>query len=117
MRMRKHSVICERYAVVVLPFPFTEIPAVKRRPAVVISSSAFNRENGSSLVAMITSSTKKDWPSDVVIEDRQSAGLNVACRVRWRLATVPNDLIAKSIGSLTGMDRIRCEREFAKMVS
>lgn len=114
--MRKHFVICDKYQVVVLPFPFAEVPVVKRRPAVVISGMQFNTENRSTLVAMITSSTRETWPSDVLIDDRQSAGIKVPCRVRWRMTTVPNDLILKSIGVLQGMDRIRCERELGKMV-
>lgn len=114
--MRNHFVICDRYEVVVLPFPFAEVPAIKRRPAVVISGKAFNTGNRSTLVAMITSSTKETWPSDVIIDDRLSAGLKVPCRVRWRMTTVPNDLILKSIGILKGMDRIHCEREFGTMV-
>ena len=108
--------ICDKYEVVVLPFPFAEVPAVKRRPAVVISGAQFNTDNRSTLVAIITSSTRETWPSDVTINDRDAAGLKVPCRVRWRMTTVPNDLILKSIGVLQGMDRIRCEHEFGKMV-
>ena len=33
---------CDPLDVVAVPFPFTERPAVKRRPALVVSSAAFN---------------------------------------------------------------------------
>ncbi len=109
--------ICDRYDVAVIPFPFAEIPIVKRRPAVVISGHAFNKANASTLVAMITSSTLDDWPSDVRIEDLEAAGLKVQCKVRWRLTTIANDLIMRTTGRLEGADRLCCERELAKMIS
>lgn len=109
--------ICNRYAVAVIPFPFAEIPVIKRRPAVVISGREFNEANGSTLVAMITSSTVDEWPSDVKIEDLKAAGLSMRCKVRWRLITIPNNLIVRTTGVLDGADRLRCERELVKMIS
>jgi mRNA interferase MazF len=106
-------VICERYDVAVLPFPFAEIPILKRTPVVVLSGSSFNSANSSTLVAMITSSRQISWPSDATIRDLQTAGL----RVRWRLTTVPNDLIVRKLGWLGSLDRLACERQFAKMIS
>lgn len=109
--------ICDRYDVAVIPFPFAEIPVLKRRPAVVLSGRAFNTANSSTLVAMITSTTQTSWPSDVQIQDLELAGLWLKCLVRWRLTTVPNDLIARKLGKLGGFDRLACEREFAGMIS
>ncbi len=109
--------ICERYDVAVIPFPFAEIPVLKRRPAIVVSGSAFNVANNWSTVAMITSSTVKDWPSDVSIQDLESAGLKVNCRIRWRLTTVPNDLIVRKLGKLGGLDKLACERQFANLIA
>ena len=34
--------ICDRYDVVVVPFPFDEIPVRKRRPVLVFSGRSFN---------------------------------------------------------------------------
>jgi mRNA interferase MazF len=110
-------VICERYDVAVIPFPFAEIPVIKRRPAIVISGRSFNEANASTLVAMITSSTLDDWPSDVHIVDLNAAGLKVRCKVRWRLTTIPNDLIIRTTGRLEGADRLSCERELARMIT
>jgi mRNA interferase MazF len=110
-------VICERYDVAVIPFPFAEIPVLKRRPVVILSGSAFNSANNSTLVAMITSSRQIAWPSDVMIQDLQTAGLRVHCLVRWRLTTVPNDLIVRKLGQFGSFDRLACERQFANMIS
>ena len=56
--------ICDPWDVVVVPFPFTERAAAKRRPALIISKKSFNR-NGHSIMAMITSAWHQDWPGDV----------------------------------------------------
>jgi mRNA interferase MazF len=110
-------VICKRYDVAVIPFPFAEIPVLKRRPSVVLSGQSFNEANAATLVAMITSTTQNHWPSDVQINDLAAAGLKIACKVRWRLTTVPNDLIIRVMGELTGEDRLACERQLAMMLA
>ena len=109
--------ICDRYEVTVIPFPFADVPVLKRRPAVVLSCQAFNAANHSTLVAMITTSQLAPWPSDVVLQDLAAAGLRVSCRVRWRLTTVPNTLIVRRLGRLGGLDRLACERQLANMIS
>ena len=61
---------CEAFDVVVVPFPFTDRAASKRRPALVLSdASAFNAATGQVVLAMITSAKHACWPLDVLIED------------------------------------------------
>lgn len=108
--------ICKRYDTVVVPFPFADIPVLKRRPVVVLSGERFNRANGATLVAMITTAKASSWPSDILLGDLHSAKLSVACVIRWRLTTVPNDLILRQLGTLSPVDRLVCEREFANML-
>ena len=67
--------------VVVVPFPFTDRLAAKRRPSLIVSSAHFNRTHEQSILAMITSAVS-DWPSDVAIQGLREAGLNVPCKVR-----------------------------------
>jgi len=40
--------------VVVVPFPFSDLPIAKPRPALVISPAASNERGGTTLLAMIT---------------------------------------------------------------
>lgn len=108
--------ICERYETIVIPFPFSDLPILKRRPTVVLSGAYFNKSNGSTLVAMITTAKQTSWPSDVALRDLDSAGLLVQCLVRWRLTTIPNELIVRKLGMLGSLDRLQCEREFANMI-
>lgn len=109
--------ICERFDTIVVPFPFSEIPVLKRRPAIVLSNLRFNRDNSATLVGMITTAKTSVWPSDHSIIDLSAAGLDHACIVRWRLATIPNDLIQRRLGRLAAIDRLSCERLLAEMVA
>lgn len=108
--------IFERFDTIVVPFPFSEVPVLKRRPALVLSNPHFNRESGATLVGMITSAKSSVWPSDHAIRDLTAAGLNQPCIVRWRLATIPNDLILRKLGRLSAIDRLPCERLLAEML-
>ena len=91
-------------AVVVVPFPFSDRPGAKRRPALVISSAAFNAEHQHVVCAMITSAPGLDWPSDVQIEHWRETGLSVPCRVRFKLFTLDRSLILGRIGVLSASD-------------
>lgn len=96
--------ICERWQVVVVPFPFVDSPQAKRRPALVLSGSEFNR-HGHTISSMITTKSEPAWPGDVAIRDRESAGLPRACLVRLKLFTLDNRLMIKRLGRLDGSDR------------
>lgn len=109
--------ICERFDTIVVPFPFSDIPVLKRRPAIVLSNATFNGDNSATLVGMITTAKASVWPSDHSIRDLAAAGLDHPCIVRWRLATIPNNLILRRLGRLAAIDRLSCERLLAEMVA
>ena len=94
---------CERWDVVVVPFPFTDKPRTKRRPALVLSGPAFNRA-GHTVLAMITSRGHSPWPGDTPIVVLAAAGLRAPCLVRLKLFTLDNRLISDRIGRLSRAD-------------
>ena len=104
--MRPRSVICERWQVVIVPFPFTERPAAKRRPALTLSQHEFNA-HGHSVLAMITTRVDPPWPGDTPLTDPAAAGLPAASTVRLKVFTLDNRLIAKVAGTLSAADRER----------
>jgi mRNA interferase MazF len=97
-------VICEPGDVAVVPFPFSERPGTKRRPALVLSGRGFN-EAGYTIFAMITTKSHTPWPGDVAIENLHQAGLPRPCIVRPKLFTLDNRLILERAGRLAGADR------------
>ncbi len=96
--------ICEPWDVVVVPFPFTEGPRSKRRPALALSTKEFNK-NGYTILAMITTKGHHPWPGDTDIEDHPTAGLKTPCIVRFKIFTLDNRLVVKQIGHLSENDR------------
>jgi mRNA interferase MazF len=98
-------VICDLGDVVTVPFPFVEVAALKRRPAVVLSNRAFNEDNRHSICAMITAGSRSRWARDVSIGAWAKAGLSRPCVIRWKIFTLPNENILKRLGTLAVDDR------------
>jgi mRNA interferase MazF len=86
-----------RWDVWVVPFPFTDRLAEKRRPALIISADELFRDHGLVWMAMITSTRINRWTSDVEVKDLRAAGLMIPSRVRIaKIAAVePTRLIAR----------------------
>ena len=108
--------ICEPFDVVVVPFPFTDREARRRRPALVVSSSAFNAAHDQSVLAMITSAGE-EWPSDVAIRDWREAGLGVPCRVRLKLFTLDDALVVRKAGALSERDAVAVRSALARFLA
>ncbi len=107
---------CDPGDVVVVPFPFSERPGEKRRPAVALSRRKFNRE-GHTAFSMITTKVEPPWPGDRQIADRAAAGLPVACIVRLKLFTLDNRLILKKLGKLGAKDQAELRRRFRDLIA
>lgn len=97
--------VCDLGDVVVVPFPFVDVAAEKRRPSLILSRQQFNRSNGHSICAMITTAGHTTWPSDITIADLNMAGLPRPCVVRFKLFTLPNAIILRRAGALAEPDR------------
>lgn len=107
----------ERFAVVRVPFPFTDRDAVKNRPALVLSSDvAFNTPAGHSVMAMITSAGNAPWPLDCPIADLTSAGLPAPSKVRFKLFTLDHRLVRGQLGTLATTDREEVSRCLAQLL-
>ncbi len=104
--MKKLTSTYDTFDVVVVPFPFTDVLEVKRRPAVVLSHHvAFNDRASACVLAMITSSLHSPWPCDVKINDLDAAGLSAQSLIRMKLFTLDQRLILKHIGKLGSKDQ------------
>ena len=93
----------ERWDVVVVPFPFTDRLAAKRRPALVLSDVAFNA-SGHCILAMVTTAARTTWPTDIRIVDLAAAGLREPCIVRCNVFTLDNRLVLYRAGRLATDD-------------
>jgi len=95
----------DRFAVVRVPFPFTDSNATKNRPALVLSDpKGFNTSAGHSVMAMITSQANSPWPLDCTITNLAAAGLPAPSKVRFKLFTLDHRLVRGQLGKLSPAD-------------
>jgi len=84
--------------IVLTDFPFTDLTAAKRRPALVISTD--NDRRTDVVVAYITSLPRSE-PDAVPIAPTTGNGLKVPSMVRFdKLATINKDIIAGRLGAV-----------------
>ncbi len=100
----------EAYDVVVVPFPFTDRQASRRRPALVLSKRKFQAEIGHAVLAMITSSDNSAWPLDVEVTDLDRAGLTSSSKVRMKIFTLDGSLILRKLGVLAKPDQKKVQQ-------
>lgn len=90
----------DAFDVVVVPFPYVDRLAEKRRPALVISNRKL-ASHGVIWLAMITSAENAPWPSDVAITDLIRAGLPAPSVVRpAKIACIDPSRIDRRVGRL-----------------
>jgi len=92
--------------VVLVPFPFTDQTRSKKRPAVVVSSSAYQQAHPDLIVMAITSQLQASTLADnVTIADWQGAGLLKPSVIKPIISTVEKGLVLKELGRLQEADR------------
>lgn len=99
-----------QWDVVVLPFPYSDRLAEKRRPALVISAERLYRDYGLVWVAMITSKRPRGLTCDVEISDLARAGLPASSVIRpAKIACIEPARIIRRAGHIedTARDQVR----------
>ena len=99
-----------RGAVVLVPFPFTNLSAVKRRPALVISVDAYNRRTRDIVIALITSNVDSPaQPGDHLIGRWKEAGLMAPSLVRARVTTLEASMVLRHLGMMPGAEMTKID--------
>jgi len=61
--------------IVLVPFPFTDQTGIKKRPAVIISSAAYNTARRDVVIMAVTSQSRPTGIGEVQVKDWKGAGL------------------------------------------
>ena len=103
--------------VVLVPFPFTSQAASKQRPAVIVSSLAYNRAKPD-IVLMAVTSQFRPSPAlgEVWLRDWQAAGLLKPSAVKPVFATLEQTLIIRQLGTLTAADQAALKNAIGQIV-
>src|SRR5207302_2638530 len=93
--------------VVLVPFPFTDQTATKKRPSVVISSAAYNTARPDVILMAITGRLSSYYRiGEVVVGDWKAAGLLKALTIKPILTTIEKFLIIRTLGQLKQEDLV-----------
>lgn len=101
------------FDIVVVPFPYSDRLAEKRRPALVVSQPALAEGLGRVWVAMITSASA-DQLGDTTISELALAGLPTASTLRAsKIATIDANRVIRKAGRLSAADEDRARAALA----
>jgi mRNA interferase MazF len=107
-----------RWDIVVVPFPYSDQFAEKRRPALVVSSDKFNRKHGLLWVSMITSASKAPWDGDVAIVPSHQMGLPSPSMVRTaKIATIEPSRVLRVAGRIDKPTTTQVQRELLNAIA
>jgi mRNA-degrading endonuclease toxin of MazEF toxin-antitoxin module len=103
--------------VVLVPFPFASQAASKRRPAVVISSTLYNKTRPDVIVMAITSQLRPIVTlGEVWIGKWEAAGLLKPSAIKPVVATLEQSLVRRRLGLLEASDQSALRNAIAQIV-
>lgn len=95
-----------RHSVILVRYPFSNLSYSKIRPAVVVSSHQVGQVI---IIVPITSRLTGLLPSEFVLTEWRSAGLNVPSAIKRGIYTVEVSLVLKVIGQFAPGDALRLD--------
>jgi len=100
-----------KYDIVVVKFPFASSLKYKARPAVIISSNMYNKNERDTLLILAISSSKENKLNfEMDIQDWKESGLLKPSIFKSSIATIEKDFIITKLGKLNDADIIKLER-------
>ncbi len=91
--------------VILVPFPFTDQSAVKKRPAVIVSSSGYNANRRDVVIMAITSQFRVPLGfGEAIVANWQAAGLIKPSVFKPIIATIEQSLVIRTMGALSTAD-------------
>ncbi len=101
----KSTMNYEKWDIVLVPFPFTNLKTNKKRPALIVSPNEYNK-NPDVIVAFITSNLKSRFRlGDHKIIDWEGSNLPKPSMIRMKFATLDKTIILKKLGRLSVKDQ------------
>jgi len=101
--------------IILVPFPYTDFSAIKKPPAVVMSSAVYNATHPDVILAPITSRLS-GTSDETTITDWKAAGLIKPSCIKPILASFETQLVIRQIGALSDTDRGRLRALFARVL-
>ncbi|MDO9166049.1 MAG: type II toxin-antitoxin system PemK/MazF family toxin [Rhodoferax sp.] len=97
--------------VILVPFPFTNQAASKRRPSVVVSSRAYNLARPDVVVMAVTSQFRAtEGVGEVWLAGWEAAGMLKPSAIKPVIATLERGLVIRRLGTLGDEDQAALRR-------
>lgn len=103
--------------IILVPFPFTDQSTTKKRPAIIISSNAYNVDRPDTIIMAVTSQMRsKNILGEVIIQEWEKAGLLKASTIKPIITTIEKKLIIKKMGRLENKDLLALQESLTLIV-
>jgi mRNA interferase MazF len=103
--------------IVLVPFPFTDQSATKRRPAVVVSSTTYHESRPDLIIMAVTSQVRPAGViGEVQVKDWKSAGLIKPSVIKPVIATIEASLVIRRLGQLKKEEQETLRKAIGKIV-
>jgi len=94
-----------KWEVVLVPFPFTDLSFAKRRPALIVSPDSYNASGQDIVIAYLTSQINSSPRlGDYHLQKWKEVGLPKPSMIRMKFATIDKSIIIKKLGELKTSD-------------
>lgn len=103
--------------VVLVSFPFTNQTAAKQRPAVVVSSDAYNAARSDLVILALTSQLRRSPEFGAApVQDWRAAGLLKPSVMKPVVATIEQALVRKLLGRLAAADVVALRLGLSRII-
>ena len=103
----------KRGDVILVSFPFSDESGTKQRPAVIVSSEAYNQRRQEVVISAITSRTDRILTGDHLINDWSEAGLLSPSVATGIFRTIKQNMITRKLGSMPTNDLKEIDNQLA----
>ncbi len=107
----KSIITYKKWDIILVPFPFTNLKTVKKRPALIVSPDEYN-EKSDIVIAFITSKMDSEYRlGDYKIQNWQKSNLPKPSMIRMKFATIDKSIIIKKFGKLFSHDSTNFKKQ------
>jgi len=102
--------------VVLVNFVFSDQSAVKRRPALILTTDRYHENRQEAIVAAITSNISRLLMGDYRIKDWRRGGLLYPSVVTGIIRTVKQDMLHRKLGAISAGDQRAIEQKLRSIL-
>lgn len=113
------GIMLKQGAIVLIPIPFTDLTSRKKRPAVIISTTAYNENNEDVVMVALTSNIEpRDFSITLTADDLEEGTLKVTSMIRAdKIYTLSKSIALKTFGTVKPYILIKIREAFIKLLN